>query len=243
MKVFSIDLTKNKYNLIIIIAIIISVVLIAIVMFNIFNESSNLVEVNIYDEGHVLSYTASYTATIVSNKTINTYTIDEQYKKDGELDCFRFSFYDALDGNVTYIVKDDKVKITSENQLNSYISNYSKSANFNLLSTKTYLDILSNLYSEEDLCYYIDSITYTEDNEEKLTIILDDKAHDDCENCTIKDLYNKGLNINKIEITLDLKGYISYVRVYSEDELYIELQYNMLCINEVIDSSNFNIED
>lgn len=246
MKVLNISLTNNKYNLVIIFAIFISVLLIVFTMFSVFNDDGSL-EVNIYDSEAVTSYTSTYRATIVSNKTINTYSINEMYKLDSDTDCFLFNFYDALNGNVTYITKGDNIKISSENQISTYISNYKRTNNFNLLSTKTYLDILTSLYSDDNnLCYYLDTVVYTEKGGSELTIILDKelhgKVHNDIDSCGIFSLYNEGLKLNKIEMSLDSKGYITGIRVYSNDKLYLELEYDALRINDTLDSNIFNVE-
>ena len=206
-------------------------------------------EVEIYNK-KISSYIVKYNVMIVSNKNINNYTINEVFKNIDNVECFKFNFFDALSSEVTYIVKDNFVKISSANQINEYITNVNKVNNLNLLSTKTYLDILNSMYNENNNnCYYLNEISEFLDNVDydkvntKIVINLDKNKHiNKCnENCNINDLYNKGLKLNKIEIILDENNYFKNIRIYSQDLLYMEIEYDMFKINEIVDDNLFNM--
>ena len=251
MKVYSFFKDKFiRYSIICIFAIVIlSSLYITLFKSNSNNSINN--EVKIYNE-NINSYSAKYNVMIISNKNINTYTINEKFKKINNEECFKFSFNDALENKVSYIVRNDYVKISSDNQLSEYITNVNTIGNFNLLSTKTYLDILNEIYTNNynntNSSYYINDITKFEDIKKesintKITIILDKKRYENFnnENCNIKDLFSLGMNINKIEIILDSKGYFNTIRVYSNNLLYLEIEYEMLCLNEVIEDTKFDM--
>ena len=212
-----------------------------------FKEKINInEEVIIYNE-YINSYVSTYNVTVISNKNINTYTIHEMFKNIDNKECFKFSFADILENKVSYIVRDNFVKISSENQLSEYIANINSLGNINLLSTKTYLDILNKLYDKSsEICYYLSDVdSYFDINDKKytkLTIILDRVKHENkCKECSIDNLYNQGINLSKIEVILDEKGSFDTVRVYSDGLLYLELKYEMLCLNEIIENLNFDM--
>ena len=249
MKVFFMvkDMFNKENSITKLIVVILLLLFIISVYLVIFKEKININnEVKLYNED-INSYVATYSVTVVSNKNINTYTMHEIFKNIDNKDCFKFSFCDVLENKVSYIVRDDYVKVSSENQLNNYIANISSVSNVNLLSSKTYLDILDNLYNtNNDICYYISDITSYDDIQDKkyskITIILDKIKHENkCNNCSIDKLYSLGLKLSKIELILDEKGSFNIIRVYSEGLLYLELKYETMCLNEIIENNNFDM--
>ncbi len=178
----------------------------------------------------IASYIANYNVTVVSNKNMNTYTMTEIYQNKDGVEQFYFSFIDILGNETSYSIKDGNIKISNQNQLNTFITPQVNFSKMNLLSLMTYKELINN-YSE-DSCY--DIISYLEDElatsktYEVIEIVIDNFERNDSHE--IDNLIPKELNIEKIEIRLSGNMVVD-IRIFNKGELYMEIIYTEIEIN------------
>ncbi|MEG1705192.1 MAG: hypothetical protein RR290_01280 [Clostridia bacterium] len=219
MHVFNISFII-KYKLYIIVSLAVTIAIILIIIS--FSSVIKLPKIDKIDGVDILksnSYYAEYNITEISNKNRNIYSMKEWYKKVFGNEFFKFSYYDKLKNEVSYIIANGRAKIENSAQLNTYIVNENSIKKTNLYSISTYIDMINNL--EKNKCIKINIIG--EENTKKIEIILDRVLHSKCENCKYNDLFSDGLKIDKIEISI-LKNIPKNILVFKNDnEVYLDI--------------------
>jgi hypothetical protein len=228
-------LNFRKYKIYIIsgIAILIAILLMYISFYIVMNKKVDIIK---YNDNFLncKSYYLEYELTVISNKNQNTYYINEWYKDN----MFKFMFKDFLNNNVTYIVKDNTVKISNESQINTFLINNNSFKKTNLFSLNTYANILNNY---KDCCFEIEKKNINNENNikvEEYIIKLNDEKHKKCTDDFCKDFYFEGLKLNNINITIE--NYLpTNILVYNDNKLYINIEYKKVEFKD-IESSEFD---
>lgn len=179
------------------------------------------------------SYYAEFEITIISNKNVNTYKMEEWYKKDVGT---KQEYLDSEGAKVHIITLKDKTVIKNENQKNvlkidPYISSYT-----NLISINTFLEIY-NKSKDNPCCFTAESYEKVND----INMIIDNtcKNIDECK-CEYSDIVK---SVSKIELKLDINTGlpVTYVIYDHNKKESISIVYNKFEINKNIDNKIFNI--
>lgn len=232
-------LSKYKLYIIITVAVIVAVVLIVVA----FSSVVKLPIADLINSSDVLnatSYYAEYEITEISNKNRNVYTMNETYKKDENNEYFKFGYKDFIGNEVTYIVANEKVKVSNSSQLNSYILNSNTFKKTNLFSLATYIDIISHINSSQCKCFVV-KVT-EEDNIKKYELILNRKNCIMCTNeckCKHSDLFSEGLKLSRMELLI-LDNKPIDITIYTLDNnAYINIKYTNFELNNKVSSDIF----
>lgn len=180
---------------------------------------------------NMTSYYAEFEITVRSNKNINTYIMNEWYKKDIGT---RQEFLDSSNTKVVILTLVNKTIIQNENQknimmLDEYITKYT-----NVLSINTFLNIYSE-YKNKKCCFSANS--YEKVN--NINMILDNtcKMGENC-TCSVKDIVEQ---VSKIELKLDKNSGkpLTYIVYDHNKNECISIVYNKFDINADINDSVF----
>lgn len=182
------------------------------------------------DVFNINSYYASYQATIVSNKNINSYLIDEWYKADVG---HKISFMDKTGNICSYIITNNTLQIKSTNQINTLKINEFTASNVNTLSILTFIEIYNSINANNQCC----EIKYYNSNDEKYIVITSSKKNNiKCKMCKLyennKYFYSLELILNKnnIPIRYNIKDKDNNDRI---SIIYNKFQYNQKIEDEV----------
>lgn len=229
---------RKKIYIIIISAIIIACILIYISMSSVIKISID----NMLNNSEVFkanSYIAEYEISEISNKNRNIYNMSEMYKKENNNEYFKFSYKDVLGNNASYIVTNDRIKISNDSQISSYIVNTNNFKKTNLFSIATYADIINNIDNTKCITLNVTK----EDNMKKYVLVLDKHKHDSiCKQggiCKYDDLFSNGLKISKIEITIVDEKPVDILVYTTDNNVYIDVKYTKFELNSEISSDIF----
>jgi len=194
----------NKKRILITIGavILIGLIIFIIIYYKSSNSGNNIIN-NILN---IESYEATAQITVNSNKTTNTYTVKQQYIKDGNLFKQEFLEPSNLEGlTIIYDGKDLKVE-SSENSLAKAYENYPYMEQNNL-SLEGFVHDYQN--SGENKCY-----------EKNGEVILETKIKDGNKYASYKKLYIDKVNkkISKLEIQDVAQKAVVYI-LYNEIEI------------------------
>lgn len=230
--------SKKKIYIIVISAIIIACILIYISFFSVVKSSID----NMLNNSaifNVNSYIAEYEISEISNKNRNVYNMSEIYKKENSNEYFKFSYKDFLGNEASYIVTNDRIKISNESQISSYILNSNNFKKTNLFSFATYADIINNI--DNIKCIKLE--VSKEENMKKYQLILDKNVHDTvCKNsstCKYDDLFSNGLKLSKIEISVADDKPVDILVYTTDNNVYIDVKFIKFEANSDISSDIF----
>lgn len=232
-------LSKYKLYTIIIIAVIVGIILI---VFS-FSSVIRLPIDNILKSSDILkatSYYAEYEITEISNKNRNVYTMNETYKKEENNEYFKFGYKDLIGNDVTYIVTNEKVKVSNSSQLNSYILNSNTFKKTNLFSLATYIDIINHIDTSECKCFALK--VSKEDNVKKYELLLNRKNCVMCSNeckCKHSDLFAEGLKLSRMELLILDKKPVDITIYTLDNNAYINIKYTNFELNNEVSSDIF----
>lgn len=233
---FNVISDRNKRLwLVILIALTVAITLIAFTMKLVLKNNgslSNLSEIGDFKKEKLFKteeYSVKYLATIVSNKTINKYEFEEEYKKDGEKENFKISTKNELGEKITYEIIGNNLKISAEGQISEYILSDYLVKKTNILSLSTFI----SLYNEVE-----ESIKSTN---EKLNTKIEVDAKEDTIVFKIiingydslfknySDIIESGKKITKMELTVSNKDYTPlFYTIYDEnDKAFVDIEYTL----------------
>lgn len=240
MHVFNFSfLSKYKLYFIIIAAVIVAIILMVIAFSSVIKLPIDDI-LKSSDVFKATSYYAEYEITEISNKNRNIYTMNETYKKEENNEYFKFGYKDFVGNEVTYIVANDKVKVSNSSQLNSYILNSNTFKKTNLFSLATYIDIINSIGSSGCKCFILK--VSEEDNIKKYELILNRKNCEVCSNkcnCKHSDLFAEGLKLSRMELLI-LDNKPIDITIYTLDNnAYINIKYKSFELNNKVSSDIF----
>ncbi|MBR1884369.1 MAG: hypothetical protein IJ809_05515 [Clostridia bacterium] len=228
MKVISLNkIYTYRLYIIISLAIIVGISLISYGFFSVFCSDKQVSKTSILN---LNSYIAKYTIKVKSNKTTNSYSIEEWYEKD-ESEKFRFNYLDFIGNSYSIIVVDDKYKMENVNQISKFVAVASNKSVTNLYSLATYLNIINDgafLVSEEQeevtCSYIIDFTSVKDDNLAK----------------KYKSITDNSLNITRAEIFLVASKPVK-ISIFSDKEEKIIIDYEDFKQDEKIEDEIFEV--
>lgn len=221
---------KHKLYVIIILSSIIGALLIAYATFYIFKKSPNEAKANL-NIFNLTSYYAKCNVTVNSNKTSNIYTVEELYKKSGEIENFRFNYKDFMQNDYSVIVSGNKIKIINSMQISKYITTINNNKKENLYSLATYIDMI------KDGCFKV-AVTETEVTT-TYSIYLKEKINDTAANL-YEEVLSSSLNIDKVELCL-ISNMPKKITVLSGDKEVFVIDYTDFELNREIEDSLFEV--
>lgn len=243
---FILNLDKNKRLWIVIsIAILIAISLIVITFTSVFTISDEIVKLNKKDFIDLNSYYTEYELNVYSNKNQNKYYIKEWYmqKDNGE---YSFRMDTNNDGsNFTYILENNSLSITSDNQLNYMKLNDYVLDRKNVASISTFLSIFRKINSSEkenieDSCCKL----RIEETDDRICykISLNSNSDENCEICNeYKDLTHSGMKILSFELVFDRDSLmpIEYIVYTIDGKTWADIIFNKFDINLDFDEKTF----
>ena len=172
-----------------------------------------------YNLNDIKSYSTTFDMTVISNKNINTYGVEEKCNIQNNHTILKF--LDYMKNTVTIEFKDSTCTIKNSGNmlgLNTQITNNNK----NISSISTFLYIYNNINGS---CGCIKE-EYKKDDEIKITLNICNK-----DNCILKDLICIK-DLSKLELTLKKGKPLTYVIYDKNKKEYISILYNEFNINE-----------
>ena len=234
MTTIKIDKSKKLWC-VIAFALFIAFLLIVFSFIGICFRKEKISQKSIFD---IKSYEAVYLLTVFSNKNQNAYKIHEwcKYEKGGE--CFRFDFENETKDKVTYILKDNFLSISNNNEKNTLEDCEYSILKENFISISTFLDMYKKIEKNE-FGDYLRCENIKEDNKNYFVITVSDKNYD---NNSI--MQKSGLKIQKIELITENGNIpIEYYIYGKNNDLLIGIKYSKFDILDKIDEkifANFN---
>ena len=204
-------LVKLKRKIILLASVIL--VTLAITVMIIFTKDINKGNIEFKIDELLDNYYTSYDMTIISNKNINTYNVQEWHEEGIRT---KFEYLDYMKNVITIETDNKNCYITNNgNNAKLIIQNLYNNKNIMSLSTFNYIYALvdGNCYCKKNI--------YSKDKEIIIEILLEMKC-----NCEASKLANE-LKISKLELIIvesKPKNYIVYDKNKKE---YISIVYNM----------------
>lgn len=173
------------------------------------------------------SYHTFYDMTVVSNKTTNTYSVEEYYKEPNK---FRFNFTSKPQKNFSIIVDGDKIIIQNSNELNVFSVEKHMPDTRNFASIYTILTVYKEFTKSTHTCNCECKI-YEKDSKYTMYVNAGSSFDETCIVCSTV----KSEDISKLQLELT-KEYIpvTYI-VYNKNMLEtISIVYNNFELNKDI---------
>lgn len=239
IKAFNIDKSKRLW-VVILVAVCIAVLLIVISFVCIYGGNKG--SFNNKDEiFNLKGYYAEYDLTTFSNKNQNTYYIKEWYLNDNSNEKFRFDFKDDNNDEISYVLSDNMLRISSNTQLSKFnIEDYAINKK-NLLSISTFSNICNNILNQNSN-NLLKLERKTIDNRLHYIMEIDKEKNDDSEFFNNYDfLFDEGLDIKKIELIVDNSRNIpeEYYVFTDNDKIMLGVKYTKFDIIDKFDEKIF----
>ena len=197
---------KNNYSRILrvlfIIFLLFSILLTTILLYNkntlLYGKKVNLS----LDNLKLIDYYAVYDMTVISNKNINTYSVEETYDSIDNKTILKF--LDAIKNTVIIELKDNTTKISNNKNIANILTQNINN-NKNISSFSTFMSILNDI----DGSCGCKKIVYEKDNEYSFHIEICNEN-----NCKFKGFFGN-IKISGLEVTTigsDIKNYIIYLK-------------------------------
>ena len=208
---------NKKYIVIVVITIVVFCSVIALMIGKVNKTIGQRIDFN-ENEINIENYYASYDMTVVSNKNINTYKVDEWYKEGQES---KLEYMDSVGNIVTISLKDNLCSITNSGNIAKF-SLENMYENKNIASLSTFMHIY-NLIDGNCMCK---KTSYKKDNKTCVVVELEEKGI--CSNSKRV----KKLGISKLELIIENKKPLNYI-IYDENKKeYISIVYNKFGLYE-----------
>ena len=149
IKTINIDKSKRLW-FIIICALFVAFLLIAISFFGIYNANSNGSN-EMKDIFDIKNYNTKYSLTIFSNKTKNSYEVEEWYLYNNEEERYRFDFTNDLQDKISYIILNNEVRINNTREISKFDLREYSTSDRNIFSFSTFI-FLYNYIQRETSC-------------------------------------------------------------------------------------------
>lgn len=234
IKTINIDKSKRLW-FIIICALFVAFLLIAISFFGIYNANSNGSN-EMKDIFDIKNYNTKYSLTIFSNKTKNSYEVEEWYLYNNEEERYRFDFTNDLQDKISYIILNNEVRINNTKEISKFNLNEYSTPDRNIFSFSTFI-FLHNYIQKETSYGNIESK------------IINDKTHyliklnknniNEIEE--LKFLLKEGLNVCSFEVVIDnnSKKVEQYVVLDEKQNVVISVNYLKFDILDKFDEKIF----
>ncbi len=239
MKIQILNIGKDKNKIlwyIILGALLVAFILIVISMYNITGVKNNSLIAKSKSIFDASKYSAKYNVEVISNKNTNKYIIEEEYKSEinnednSKVESFKFITTNEIGDEITYIIENNNLKITSSNQINEYIlSNYIVKKR-NIFSIATFISLYNeiediNKDSTMECCAKIE----TEEYENKtLYRLIFNQPNDNCSICNkYSELFKAGIELKKLELIIsnDTNLPVEYIAYDKNNKAYIDIIY------------------
>ena len=234
IKTINIDKSKRLW-LIIICALFVAFLLIAISFFGIYNANSNGSN-EMKDIFDIKNYNTKYTLTIFSNKTKNSYEVEEWYLYNNGEERYRFDFTNDLQDKISYIILNNEVRINNTKEISKFDLREYSTSDRNIFSFSTFIS-LYNYIQRETSCGNIES-KIVNDKTHYLIKLNENKINEVEE---LKFLLKEGLNLSSFEAVVDNKSkkVEQYVVLDEKENVVINVNYLKFDILDKFDEKIF----
>ncbi|MBR5227344.1 MAG: hypothetical protein IKV94_01735 [Clostridia bacterium] len=186
------------------------------------------------DESYSLeasTYYAEYDETVISNKTINTYSVKEWY----DTDKYKFEYLDRVGNKFYTIKKGNKLVVYNDNEKNKLTLDTPIKEN-NIASFSSIANLYKQISKGENKCECKYEINKTEKN----IFVIFNKCKNDNINCVLNNFLNKN-NLSKIKVEISVKtGLPEIYTAFDENKKErICIVYNKFEVNQKIDENIF----
>lgn len=238
IKILNITKDKNKRLwLLILTALTVAAILIFITISFLFHtDGTNNISTsnNFSDFFNLKSYKYGCNATIISNKTRNTYYFEEEYLNKNQKESFHFKMKNDNDYEIDYIIENNNLHIKSNKEINEYtLSNYVVKKT-NLLSISTFISIYNdvNSYIKENENNDDIKIEIEESSDSIIYSVILNNYNLEVLN-KYKDILNDGISVKKLQLIFSKKENkpIKYLVFDNNDLAYIDINYSFFDIN------------
>ncbi len=234
IKTINIDKSKRLW-FIIICALFVAFLLIAISFFGIYNANNNGSN-EMKDIFDIKNYNTKYSLTIFSNKTKNSYEVEEWYLYNNGEERYRFDFTNDLQDKISYIILNNEVRINNTREISKFDLREYSTSDRNIFSFSTFI-FLYNYIRRETSCGNIES-KIVNDKTHYLIKLNENKINEVEE---LKFLLKEGLNLSSFEAVVDNKSkkVEQYVVLDEKENVVINVNYLKFDILDKFDEKIF----
>lgn len=234
IKTINIDKSKRLW-FIIICALFVAFLLIAISFFGIYNANNNGSN-EMKDIFDIKNYNTKYSLTIFSNKTKNSYEVEEWYLYNNEEERYRFDFTNDLQDKISYIILNNEVRINNTKEISKFDLKEYSTSDRNIFSFSTFI-FLYNYIQRETSCGNIES-KIVNDKIHYLIKLNENKINEVEE---LKFLLKEGLSLSSFEAVVDNKSkkVEQYVVLDEKENVVINVNYLKFDILDKFDEKIF----